>query len=52
MTRRQLDLINKINDYVNGEEEEDDLYLDFDDYKELNDWLQKSLKLKELVKDL
>lgn len=50
MTDRQLVLINKINDYVNGDR--DDLYLDFDDYRELNDWLQKSLKLKELVKDL
>lgn len=50
MTDRQLALINKINDYINSEE--DDLYLDFDDYKELNDWLQKSLELKDLAKDL
>ena len=50
MTDRQLALIDKINNYIN--DEEDDLYLDFDDYRELNDWLQKSLKLKELVKDL
>ncbi len=50
MTDRQLALINKINDYINSDEE--DLYLDFDDYRELNDWLQKSLKLKELAKDL
>lgn len=50
MTDRQLALIDKINNYIN--DEEDDLYLDFDDYRELNDWLQKSLKLKELIKDL
>lgn len=50
MTDRQLDLINKINDYVN--DEEDDLYLDFDDYRELNNWLQKSLELENLARDL
>jgi hypothetical protein len=26
--------------------------LDFDDYRELDEWLQKSLKLKDLVKEL
>ena len=50
MTDRQLALIDKINNYIN--DEEDDLYLDFDDYRELNDWLQKSLKLKNLAKEL
>ena len=50
MTGRQLSLIQKIHDYV--ESEEDDLYLDFDDYRELDEWLQKSLKLKDLVKEL
>ena len=50
ITNRQLALINKINEYV--ESEEDDLYLDFDDYRELNEWLQKSLKLKDLAREL
>lgn len=50
MTDRQRFLIEKINDYV--ECDDDDLYLDFDDYRELNDWLQKSLKLKNLAKEL
>lgn len=50
MTDRQLSLIQEIHNYV--ESEEDDLYLDFDDYRELDEWLQKSLKLKDLVKEL
>lgn len=50
MTDRQLALINEIDEYVNGEE--DDLYLDFDDYRELDTLLQKNIALVSLCKKL
>jgi hypothetical protein len=50
MTDRQLDLIYMINDYVNDEEV--DLYLDFDDYRELDALLQENIALVSLCKKL
>ena len=50
MTDRQVTLIKKINDYV--EYGEDDLYLDFDDYRELNILLQKNIALVLLCENL
>lgn len=50
MTDRQLVLINNINEYI--ESEKDDLYLDFDDYRELDNLLQKNIALVSLCKKL
>lgn len=50
MTDRQLALINNIDNYVN--DEEDDLYLDFDDYRELNDLLKTLLKVRDVAEEL
>jgi len=49
MTDRQLALIDKIDRFVNTEE---DNYLEFDDYRELNKLLKTLVKIKDLAKDL
>jgi hypothetical protein len=50
MTDRQLALIDKIDRFVNDEEDDSDF--EFEEYRELNNLLQKSLKLEDLAKDL
>ena len=49
MTDRQLALIDKIDRFVNTEEDD---YLEFDDYRELNKLLKTLVKIRDLAKDL
>ena len=49
MTDRQLALINKIDRFVNTEEDD---YLEFDDYRELNKLLKTLVNIRDLAKDL
>jgi len=49
MTDRQLALIDKIDRFVNTEEDD---YLEFDDYRELNKLLKTLVKIIDLAKDL
>lgn len=49
MTDRQLALIDKIDRFVNDEEDD---YLEFDDYRELNKLLKTLVKIRDLAKDL
>lgn len=49
MTDRQLALIDKIDRFVNTEEDD---YLEFDNYRELNKLLKTLVKIRDLAKDL
>ena len=50
MTDRQLALIDKINKFVNDEEDDSDF--EFEDYKELDNLLKTLLKVRDVAKDL
>ena len=50
MTDRQLALIDKIDRFVNDEEDDSDF--EFEDYRELNNLLKTLLKIRDVAKDL
>lgn len=50
MTDRQLALINKLDKFVNDEEDDSDF--EFEDYKELDNLLKTLLKVRDVAKEL
>lgn len=50
MTDRELALINKLDKFVNDEEDDSDF--EFEEYRELNNLLQKNVELVSLCKKL
>lgn len=50
MTDRQLALINKIDKFVNDEEDDSDF--EFEDYRELNNLLKTLLKVRDIAEEL